>query len=206
MLPARLVLIADRFTEERRLEHALAAVRGGIRWVHLRDHEAGPEAFDAAARTAIPRLRAAEETVHISVNARLNTAVDHDTSLHVGRRGPSAAAARPQLGDDALIGYSAHEEVEAEGELASQVDYFFFSPVYPTPSKPDHPGMGIPALRTFCNAARPTPVLALGGITPERVADCRAAGAYGVAVLSGIMEAPTPQAATRAYRRALAPA
>jgi thiamine-phosphate pyrophosphorylase len=74
--------------------------------------------------------------------------------------------------------------------------------VYPTPSKPDHPGTGIGALRAFCQAAD-VPVLALGGVTPSRVSECRTAGAHGVAVLSGIMEVETPAAATRAYLRAL---
>ena len=206
MLPARLVLIADGFTDEERREQAVAAVRGGVQWIHLRDHDASRDAFEEAARALLPRLREESDTVHVSINSRLDPAIDLDTSLHVGRRGPSISQARAYLSQEAFIGYSAHEEVEARGELASQVDYFFFSPVYPTSSKPDHPGMGLSALRAFCNTARPTPVLALGGITPERIADCREAGAYGVAVLSGIMEAEAPLAATRAYCRALAPA
>lgn len=62
----------------------------------------------------------------------------------------------------------------------------------------------MPALRSFCQTAEPVPVFALGGITPERVAPCRTAGAHGVAVLSGILNATTPNAAARAYLRALA--
>jgi thiamine-phosphate pyrophosphorylase len=112
------------------------------------------------------------------------------------------ADARETLASDQPLGYSAHEQVEAEGDRAAHVDYFFFSPIFPTPSKPDHPGVGLAALRAFCRAA-PVPVWALGGITPERVADCRQAGAQGVAVCSGIMDVSAPIAAVRAYRRAL---
>jgi thiamine-phosphate pyrophosphorylase len=102
-----------------------------------------------------------------------------------------------------LLGYSAHEEIGVEGARAPDVDYYFFSPVYATSSKPDQPPTGISALRSFCRTAAPTPTLALGGITPERVRACREAGAEGVAVLSGIMDAEVPVAATRAYLRAL---
>jgi thiamine-phosphate pyrophosphorylase len=124
--------------------------------------------------------------------------------VHLGWRGPSVEEARDLLGDDALLGYSAHDEIGLAGDRAPDVDYYFFSPIYATSSKPDQPPAGIPALRSFCQTAAPTPTLALGGITPERVQACREAGAEGVAVLSGIMGADVPVAATRAYLRALA--
>ena len=102
-----------------------------------------------------------------------------------------------------MLGYSAHEEIGIAGDRAPDVDYYFFSPVYETDSKPDQPPTGIAALRSFCQTATPTPTIALGGISPERVRACREAGAEGVAVLSGIMDAEAPVAATRAYLRAL---
>ena len=52
--------------------------------------------------------------------------------------------------------------------------------------------MAPPVLAAFaaiCRAAKPTPVYALGGITPDRVQQCRDAGAYGTAVLSNILHA-----------------
>lgn len=204
MLSARLALIADRFTESDRVEHVLAAARAGVRWIHLRDHHAGRDVFDRSARQLIRRLWDISEAIGISVNTQLDVAADLGVHLHLGRRGPSIDEARKRLGDDVLIGYSAHDVIEVQSERLAAADYVFFSPVYPTNSKPDHPGAGVPTLREVCAAARPQPVVALGGITPERVAECREAGAYGVAVLSGIMEAETPHAAARAYLRALA--
>jgi thiamine-phosphate pyrophosphorylase len=199
-----LALIADGFTDETRAERAVTAVRAGVRWVHLRDHQAGPDAFEEAAHTLTARLQEVAENVTVTVNTRVAVAEALGTGVHLGWRGPSVEEARPLLGDDVLIGYSAHEEIGIEGDRAPDVDYYFFSPVYETSSKPDQPPAGIPALRSFCQTAAPTPTLALGGITPERVSACREAGAVGVAVLSGIMEADVPVAATRAYLRALA--
>jgi thiamine-phosphate pyrophosphorylase len=198
-----LALIADRFTVSARVERVLSAVQAGVRWVHLRDHTVSPDRFKQAAHVLIERLRSTEPAVVISVNTHLSTAEAEETGIHLGWRGPSVTTARSALGADALIGYSAHEQVDARSDRTRAVDYYFFSPVFPTASKPDHPAAGVPALRDFCEAA-PVPVVALGGITPERVDACMQAGARGLAVLSGIMEAEAPVAATRAYLRALA--
>lgn len=200
----RLALIADGFTDGNRADRVVTAVEAGVRWVHLRDHQAGPSDFDEAAHTLTHRLWEVTEDVTVTVNTRLAVAEALDAGVHLGWRGPSVAEARDVLGEEALIGYSAHDEIGLEGDRAPDVDYYFFSPVYPTSSKPDQPPAGISALRSFCQTAAPTPTLALGGITPERVQDCREAGAQGVAVLSGIMEADLPVATTRAYLRALA--
>jgi len=199
----RLALIADGFTVEERAERAVTAVEAGVRWVHLRDHQAGPDEFEPAARALVSRLREVDEDVSISINTRVGVAEALETGMHLGWRGASVTEAREVLGEEALLGYSAHEEIGIEGGRAPHVDYYFFSPVYETSSKPDQPPAGIPALRSFCRAAAPIPTLALGGITPERVRACREAGAEGVAVLSGIMDADVPVAATRAYLRAL---
>jgi thiamine-phosphate pyrophosphorylase len=198
-----LALIADRFPEAERADRTVAAVRAGVRWVHLRDHETGPERFEEAAHDLANRLRTEAEDVVITVNTRLGVAEEVGAGLHLGWRGPSVQEAREHLGPDTLLGYSAHDEIGLEGDRAPDVDYYFFSPVYETSSKPDQPPAGLSALRSFCQTAAPTPTLALGGITPERVPACREAGAEGVAVLSGIMEADAPVAATRAYLRAL---
>ena len=200
----RLALIADRFTEDVRADRAVEAVEAGVRWVHLRDHDASPDAFMEAARSVVSRFRAAAEDVTITINSHVDVADALGLGVHVGWRGPTVPKARDLLGPDALIGYSAHEHVEAEGDRTQGVDYYFFSPVFPTSSKPDQPPTGMGPLRAFCQTAAPVPVLALGGLTPERVSVCLEAGARGVAVLSGIMDVETPRAAARAYLRALA--
>ena len=200
----RLALIADRFTEDVRADRAVEAVEAGVRWVHLRDHDASPDAFMEAARSVVSRFRAAAEDVTITINSHVDVADAFGLGVHVGWRGPTVPKARDLLGPDALIGYSAHEHVEAEGDRTQGVDYYFFSPVFPTSSKPDQPPTGMGPLRAFCQTAAPVPVLALGGLTPERVSVCLEAGARGVAVLSGIMDVETPRAAARAYLRALA--
>lgn len=199
----RLALIADRFTEPKVAERALTAVEAGVSWVHLRDHEATADTFASAAQSLVGKIRALSKGVRISVNTRLKVAEALGTGLHLGMRGPSVEAARRRLGSEALIGFSAHDEREGEAAVEAGVHYLFLSPIFPTASKPGHPGLGLEALSAFCEAFPETPVLALGGLTPERVAACREEGAHGVAVLSGILRADDPAVATRAYLDAL---
>ena len=58
-------------------------------------------------------------------------------------------------------------------------------------------------LASAVRRAGPRPLFALGGVRPEDVAPARAAGAFGVAALSGILGAADPGAATRGYLEAL---
>lgn len=194
-----IALLANGFTTQPVGRAVLAAVEGGIRWVHLRDHEATPEPFRRGAASLARRIRAVESAVTITVNTRLKVARVLNAGLHTGWRGlrPEAIAApvpRP-------LGYSAHHVLELPPARRLAVDYVTYSPVFPTSSKPGHPGTGVDALRRFCVQAG-VPVLALGGLTPKRAAACRCAGAAGIAVLSGILHADAPAKAARAYQQA----
>lgn len=199
----RLLLIADGFTRADVAARVVAAVEAGVAWVQLRDHDAEPAAFASAARALADRLRAVSDGVTISVNRHVDVARQLGGGLHVGLRGPTVQTARAGMGPDALVGYSAHDASEAAAAVAAGADYVLFSPVYRTPSKPGHPGAGTDALRACCAHVAGTPVLALGGVDPGRVPACLAAGAWGVAVRSGVLEADDLPAAVRAYHAAL---
>jgi thiamine-phosphate diphosphorylase len=62
--------------------------------------------------------------------------------------------------------------------------------------------VGVDALHTVA-AASSIPVLAIGAVTPERVAPCLHAGAAGVAVASGVFRARSQAEALTDYARAL---
>ena len=102
------------------------------------------------------------------------------------------------------VGASVHslpDALEAEVEGA---DWLVFGPVYDTPSKRMYgPSQGLEKLARVAAAVR-LPVVAIGGITPARVRDVRAAGARGVAVVSSILAADSPADATRRFLEALA--
>ncbi len=198
----RLLLVADGFTDVAVSEQAVEAVRAGVRWVQLRDHAAAPEALADAAERLAERLRAARPGVLLSVNTHVELAQALGTGLHVGWRGPAVGEAR-RLTPDGVLTAAVHTPAEAKAAADAGADAVLFSPVFPTPSKPGRPGAGLDALVACCTAVPGTPVFALGGITPERVGACRAAGAYGVAVLSGILRAPDAAVAAHRYLDAL---
>lgn len=92
---------------------------------------------------------------------------------------------------------SVHSLAAARRAVAAGASRLVFGPVFAPGSKPGT-GVGLAALAEL-SAAVPVPVLAVGGITPERVAACRAAGAQGVAVVSGVLRARDPLAALESY-------
>ncbi len=100
-----------------------------------------------------------------------------------------------------LVGKSTHNLAELRAAGQAGCDYAFFSPVYQSDSKPDLVGQGVDALRAACSDGT-IPVLALGGVSPDRVASVRRAGAFGVAALGAFASAEAAEA-VREYRRAL---
>lgn len=101
-----------------------------------------------------------------------------------------------------LVGQSVHSVSEALVSAQSGYEYLIAGTIFASQSHPDVAPQGLSFLRDLC-AAVTIPVIAIGGVTPARVADCVAAGAAGVAALSPIMRAADPQAAAREYRQAL---
>jgi thiamine-phosphate diphosphorylase len=102
----------------------------------------------------------------------------------------------------ATLGYSAHALEEAALAAAEGADYVFLGTIYATSS---HPGVAAAGPELIAGVARvlSIPVIAIGGLTPDRVAAVCERGAAGVAAISGIWEQPEPVAAARAYLQAL---
>lgn len=200
----RLALIAVRFTDPGVAERVIRAAEGGVSWIHLRDHDAADDDFEQAAGDLIHAVRRVRPDILVSINARLSIALRLGTGLHVGIHGPSLhRIGRDLPGSNRPVGYSAHTVAEGEEAIRSGAQYLFMSPVFPTDSKPGHPGVGLETLRSFTAAFPETLVFALGGIEPQHVPSCIAVGAYGVAVVSGILAQTDPAAAARAYDAAL---
>ncbi len=83
------------------------------------------------------------------------------------------------------------------------MDYVLFGHVFETGSHRGEPPRGLVGLREAVEAAGTMPVIAIGGITPERVRPCTETEAHGVAVLSGLMQAPILFQAVDAFSQAL---
>ena len=101
------------------------------------------------------------------------------------------------------IGASVHSEAQAREAARDGADFVVFGPVYDTPSKRQYGApQGLAALERVASTAG-APVIAVGGITPERVVEVQRAGAAGVAVISAILAVDRPADRTKAFLDAL---
>ncbi|CAM3037944.1 MULTISPECIES: thiamine phosphate synthase [Methylobacterium] len=197
-LPSRLLAVTDRHGHARPLADTVqAALDGGVRWVWFRDRDLDPEARRSLGAGIAARLRAAGGFLTVGGDIALARALGADGVHLGGGTGPDwVSAARAALGPDALIGISAHAPVEVEAAARAGADYVTLSPVFPTASKPGYgPALGPEGIAAARRAG--LPIVALGGVTPERIPLCRDAGAAGVAVMGALMHAAEPAAAAR---------
>ena len=200
-LPAPLLVITDRKAATRPLEEVVAAaLRGGCRWLSLREKDLRHEERVAllARIVSIGRPFAATITVHGDVGAAEATGA----GVHLPADG-SPAEARARLGRGALIGFSVHRASEA-AHADPAADYVTLSPVFRSISKPGYgPVLGIQGLADAVAGAS-VPIVALGGVSADNIAKCFTAGAAAAAVMGGVMAAADPEAATAALVQALA--
>jgi thiamine-phosphate pyrophosphorylase len=105
-------------------------------------------------------------------------------------------------GGRVLLGVSAHGEADIRAAAARGADYVTLSPIFETSSKPGYgPALGLAAIER--GAMLGLPIIALGGITPERAAFCLEAGAAGIAVMGEVMRAGDPAEVVRQFRAGL---
>ncbi len=115
---------------------------------------------------------------------------------------------------DGLVGRSIHSPAQVASFPAGSVDYLVLGTVYPTASHPGRSPLGLAAVaaaksvtaRGTGTKGTGTAIVAIGGITPKRVGPVCAAGAWGVAVSSGVWSDREPAKAVARYMAAFPPA
>lgn len=204
MLPRLHVVTDDRVLARTDFAARAAAVldAGGAGVaLHLRGPAtSGARLYELAAAL---RARATEAGAVLLANDRVDLALAAALDgVHLRGRSLAPQIARRLLPDGAWLGTSVHSPDGARA-AAESVDYLVVGTVFATPSHPGRAGSG-PAVLALVLAVVGLPLLAIGGVTPERVREVRAEGAHGVAVLSGIWDADDPAAAVAGYLERLA--
>ncbi len=198
----KLLVITDRARMQPSWELALlAACQGGARWFCLREKEAPPREQLDLYRRAARRTEAFRARLFLTGRADLARAA-HADGLHLPESEISVADARLSLGFHTPMGRSVHDLESAQSAAAQGANYLLFGAVWQTPSHPGQSGVGLDALRAVCQSVR-VPVFAIGGVKADNAAQCLAAGAAGVALISGVWDAPDVTARVRAIRAAL---
>lgn len=106
------------------------------------------------------------------------------TGVHLTTSSLPTAVVRQSFGDGFLIGVSTHSMEEAVLARSSGADFVVFGPVFATASKSEYgDALGLGSLSQACAELSPFPVLALGGVTIDTVAECARAGAQGIAAI-----------------------
>lgn len=122
--------------------------------------------------------------------------------VHLGQRSLVPAVARGLLGRPATLGVSVHDVEEAQQALKGGADYLIVGTMFATASHPERTPVG-PSLVEAVQRSTHLPLVAIGGITPDRVGAVLASGAWGVAVLDGVWGGERPARAVEVYLAAL---
>ncbi len=164
------------------------AIEAGVDLVQIREPQlAARHLYDLAVQ-AVQRSRG--KATRVVVNDRLDVALAAGADgVHLGRHSLPAARVRAAVPQGFLVGCSVHSLEELRGLHGPSVDYAIAGTVYATKSKPaDTPLLGADG---FGSLARVTdlPLLAIGGVTLERIPELAQAGAAGIAAIGLFAEA-----------------
>lgn len=175
------------------------ALEGGVTLVQYRAKTASSAEMYAEAL----QLKALCDSfkVPLIINDRLDIAMAVGAAgVHLGQDDLPCAAARKLLGEDYIIGVSAHNPAEAKAALQSGADYLGCGAVFGTATKADVKKLGTDGLAAICKA-KGLPVVGIGGVTADNYREVRAAGADGAAIVSGILAQPDICATVRAIAK-----
>ncbi|MFN0073544.1 MAG: thiamine phosphate synthase [Chloroflexota bacterium] len=186
----------DRLEIDELLESTRRAILGGVRLVQYRDKHSSRRQFLEKARHV--QALCTEHKVAFIVNDLADVALILGADgLHLGQDDLPSDLARSIVGDRMAIGLSISYVPEAETAAAEQiVDYIGCGAVFPTSTKPDAEFGGLELLRAVREILQ-VPILGIGGITAENLAQPLAAGADGVALVSAVYGHAAPDEAAR---------
>lgn len=175
------------------------ALEGGVTLVQYRTKTASSAEMYAEAL----QLKALCDSFNVPliINDRLDIAMAVGAAgVHLGQDDLPCAAARRILGEDYIIGVSAHNPEEAAEALQSGADYLGCGAVFGTATKADVKKLGTEGLTAICRE-KGLPVVGIGGVTADNYREVRVAGADGAAIVSGILAQPDIRTTVRAIAK-----
>ena len=180
------------------------AVRAGIDLIQIREKDLETRELLGLAETAVSAARATP--TRVVVNDRLDVALALGAAgVHLGGQSLPARVVRRLMPAGFLVGVSCHSLEDALEAESAGADYALLGPMFETPSKLGYgPPLGLGKLREVTGRVK-IPVLALGGLTIERVKPCLEAGAAGIAGISIFQTAESLAERVRELRGQLTP-
>lgn len=218
MLSFRFYLITDHDHSRHKPPDVLGdLVEAGLRALQVREKGLQAEALAEYAGNLSQSLGARRGEIALYLNGMPELALSlgfdgvhmRSDSLHSGtgqETGPGTL--REAVGKVPRFGISTHSLEEVQAAVASGADFATFGPVFATPSKAAYGDpVGLRALEAVARELKTSPsslpLIALGGVTPDRVRECLAAGASGVSAISAVWNAENPVRALEKFQHAL---
>jgi thiamine-phosphate pyrophosphorylase len=166
----------------------------GLKTVQLRVKDAPPQEITREVLMAAKLAKTYAFT--LIVNDFWQAAIDANVGfVHLGQEDLATADVKALKARGIRIGVSTHTPEELETALAIAPDYVALGPIYETRLKAmPYPPQGLDRIGVWKNRIGEVPLVAIGGITPERATQVLAAGADSVAVITDFMTAPHPEA------------
>ena len=157
---------------------------GGVTFLQLREKDLDDASFYEEAVKL--QEMAKEYGVPFVVNDNVEIAVRMNADgVHVGQSDMEAGDVRALIGPDKILGVSAQTVEQAVLAERRGADYLGVGAVFPTGSKDDAVEVSRETLAAICRAVS-IPVIAIGGITRDNVAELKGSGIVGIAVISAI--------------------
>jgi thiamine-phosphate pyrophosphorylase len=160
-----------------------AAVDAKVDLLQIREKRLTARVLFQLAAGAVEIARGSPTSLLVNDRSDIAAAAGVD-GVHLTTRSLSPEVVRRTFGDKFLIGVSTHSLQEATAARGNGADFAVFGPVFDTSSKLQYGApLGLEQLERVASELAPFPVLALGGVTTNKVADCIRAGTQGIAAI-----------------------
>ena len=195
----RLYLVTNRYQDSLQsfLEKIETACRSGVTIVQLREKNLTTNQYYQLAKQ-VKEITDAYQ-VPLIIDDRLDVCLAVDAAgLHIGDDELPVSVARQVLGPDKILGVTAKTVKRALEAEEGGADYLGTGAIFPTTTKENAPITLISTLKTICQRVA-IPVVAIGGLTSENIAQLIGTGIAGVAVVRDLMQAEDIETKTQAF-------
>lgn len=195
-----LQFITDHPTAEGTAAQAIAALKGGCRWIQVRMKDTDNEEVENAVNAILPNCRKAGAALivddYVDIVARCGA-----DGVHLGKDDMDPKDARAILGPDKIIGATVNSIEDIARLPLEIIDYLGIGPYRFTATKRRlAPILGLEGYRGIMHHLRKhssIPAVAVGGITAADIISLINTGVTGIAISGAINHAPDPVVATR---------
>ncbi|MCW8347473.1 MULTISPECIES: thiamine phosphate synthase [Vibrio] len=202
--PYRLYLVTDEQQDlQTQLKVVEQAVQGGVTMVQVREKHHDIRAFINKAAAIKQVLEGSNVPLIINDRVDVALAINAD-GVHLGQSDMPVELARQLLGPNKLLGLSIENEQQLKHANNLPIDYIGLSAIFATATKSNiKKQWGLVGLENALNQTT-LPIVAIGGINKTNISAIAQTGVHGIALVSAISHASSPQQAARELTRLLA--